>query len=363
MKKRRLGIYCVISALVILFIIIRNLFGWQLGAMLHGEEMVYDIGELTGMIARQIDSGADSGTYYVSDDITEDDIMNINDYLCSINGVVDKYSVLQSSREGRRIKFFYAISDNYYVYEKYVNGIGIPDGRDSADELYAEVADIIDSIISDEMSDYDKELAIHDYIVKNCVYGYADDRDLSYRAYGALILKKAVCNGYAEAMALLLGCVGIDNEIMTGYADDELHAWNRVLIEDEWYQVDVTWDDPVPDRGTYAGHRYFNVTDDIMDDAHIWDFEEYPACDSMTYNYFEQNGLICTYEEFKQTVIDYASRDITATIEVVLTDYTEEGYSYDFMQDIQGLMYYQRSKDVEEYGPYRFITLYLNQRD
>ena len=75
---------------------------------------------------------------------------------------------------------------------------------------------------------------------------------------------KAVCNGYAEAMALLMTCVGIENQIVTGTADNELHAWNQVCLDGNWYQVDATWDDPLPDRGVFAGHEYFNVTDEIM---------------------------------------------------------------------------------------------------
>ncbi len=364
MKNKYNKIYWQIPVVVVVLIAVYYFFGWDIGAGLHKENTAYDMAELTGMVGEQIDAGKSSGTFYIGEDITEDDLMNINDNVCSINGSVDKYSILERGRNGKKVLLVYTISDNYYVYQKYINGNGIPGDRPQAIKLYDKVCSILDEYITDDMSDYDKELAIHDYIVKNCVYGYTDySKEYAYRAYGALVQNKAVCNGYAEAMALLLGCAGVKNGIMTGYADGDLHAWNRVLIDGKWYQVDATWDDPIPDRGSFVGHMYFNVTDDIMDDSHSWDKEQFEVCDSMDYNYFELNNLICDYDEFKNVVKSAAQKDITATIEVVLTDYSDDKYSYEFMQDIQGLMYFQRSKDVEEYGPYRFITLYLNQRD
>lgn len=356
--------YFVIPVLIIAAIAVYYFYGWNIGAALNKDKTAYDMAELTNMICEQIDVGSKSGIFYLSKDITEENLKVINDYICSINGYVDYYTILINGRNGNKVLFAYTISDNYYVYKKYVDGEEIPADHASAVKLYEKVEAIIDECITDDMSDYEKELALHDYIVKNCVYGYTDySKKLAYRAYGALVQNRAVCNGYAEAMSLLLGCVGIENDIVSGYAGGELHAWNRALIDDKWYQVDVTWDDPVPDRGSYVGHMYFNVTDDIMDDTHSWDRSNDMPCDSMDYNYYKRNNLICNYEEFKNVVKSEAQRDITATIEVVLTDYSEEKYNYDFMWDIEGLMYYQKSQVVDEYGEYKFITLYLNQRD
>lgn len=363
MGEKKRGIRWIVPILVVAVILIYYLYGWDIGAYFHRDSAAYDIAELTDMVDAQINSGKKSGVFYVKG-ITEEDLVDINDYICSMNGVVDQYSILEKSRSGMRILLKYEISDNYYVYEKYANQKEIPDDRPEAVKLFRQVEEILDDIIRPEMNDYEKELAIHDYIVTNCQYGYVDySRDYAFRAYGALVQKKAVCNGYAEAMALLLSCTGVENAIMTGWADGELHAWNRVRLDGKWYQVDATWDDPIPDRGAYAGHMYFNVTDDIMDDSHKWNADDLEPCESMDYNYFQVNDLICDYQEFQDVVRQAASRDITATVEVVLEDYTESGYSYDFMQTIPGLLYFQRSRDVESYGPYHFITLYLNQKD
>ena len=197
--------------------------------------------------------------------------------------------------------------------------------------------------------------------MQNCEYGYTDySKEYAYRAYGVLVQNTAVCNGYAEAMALLLSCVGVENEIMTGTADGELHAWNRVKLDGKWYQVDATWNDPLPDRGSFAGHMYFNVTDDIMDDMHEWDEDLFEACTDMEYNYFEKNNLICDYDTFVNVVNKAASRNITGTIEVVVNDFDEKVYNWEeLFRDSPGVLYY--SYDYEPYGEYDVITIYLNQ--
>lgn len=73
-----------------------------------------------------------------------------------------------------RIQFRYEISDNYYVWQKYVNGTAIPSEHALAYKLYDKVEDVLKQIIKPDMTDYEKELAIHDYIVVHCQYGYVE---------------------------------------------------------------------------------------------------------------------------------------------------------------------------------------------
>ena len=41
----------------------------------------------------------------------------------------------------------------------------------------------------------------------------------------------------------------------------ESHIWNAVEIDNKWYHIDLTWDDPVVDDGKdYLKHDYFLVT-------------------------------------------------------------------------------------------------------
>lgn len=359
MRESGSKLYLIVPVLIIIIIFIAYMFSWDIGAHFHPDQTTDDMAVLTKMITDQIDEGKKSGDFYIKD-INTDELSGINDYICSMNGNVSQYSVLEKSRHGMKVRFFYEISDNYYVYQKYANGAGIPSDRPAAMKLYDKVNEIIPRIIGSDMTDYEKELAIHDYIITNCEYGYEDySNDYAYRAYGALVQGKAVCNGYAEAMALLLNCVGVENDIMTGWANGELHAWNRVRLDGKWYQVDSTWDDPIPDRGSFAGHQFFNVTDDIMDDTHVWTTSDYDACDAMDYNYFKVNNSIGDYQSFKNKMEFFALRDPYGTVEYVLTDYSKDTYDMSQIANVQGISSFTYSP--EPYGPYYIMTINFNK--
>jgi transglutaminase/protease-like cytokinesis protein 3 len=147
------------------------------------------------------------------------------------------------------------------------------------------------------MSDYEKELALHDYLVNNCKYdprvlagNIPDSSDDTYNAYGALINGTAVCQGYADAMYRLLKAVGIENMMVLGTVSDGVqtvdHAWNIVKIGGQCYQLDSTFDDPsYKDGGSHPTHDYFNVTDDFLSRDHTWDKSKYPVCNSSEYTY------------------------------------------------------------------------------
>ncbi|GAB6108906.1 leucine-rich repeat domain-containing protein [Fusibacter bizertensis] len=139
---------------------------------------------------------------------------------------------------------------------------------------------ILKNIIKDNMTDLEKEKAIHDYLVLNTkydidnYYNHTIPKD-SYEEYGVILNGVGVCSGYAKATLLLLTLADIKAEIITGAAKSNgywlPHAWNRVLIDGVWYNLDVTWDDPVPDRGqTTPRTKYFNISDEAFRINHWW---------------------------------------------------------------------------------------------
>lgn len=62
-----------------------------------------------------------------------------------------------------------------------------------------------------------------------------------------------MCEGYAKAMQILCTKAGIKCIPVAGKAYDggavQPHLWNKVMIDGEWTNVDLTWDDPVTDAG------------------------------------------------------------------------------------------------------------------
>lgn len=135
--------------------------------------------------------------------------------------------------------------------------------------------------------------------------------DDSYSAYGVFFKGTAVCQGYAQAAHLLLWLAGIESRIVVGTADGADHAWNKVKIGGEYYNLDVTWDDPVPDEPGRVRYSYFNITDEELARDHEWDRSKWPAATAKAYDYFEYNGLaVHSREALKERIASaIASRD------------------------------------------------------
>ena len=156
----------------------------------------------------------------------------------------------------------------------------------------SKVTQIIGAVIKPGMTDFAKELAIHDYLVNSASY----DKETalpndSFTAYGALVKKVAVCEGYAEAMYRLLNEAGVNTLIIDGTSGNVPHAWNLVNIGGLFYHLDSTFDDPISSRGNILSYSYFNLTDAQISKNHNWDSVNYPKCTSNAANYFVVNKL------------------------------------------------------------------------
>lgn len=144
----------------------------------------------------------------------------------------------------------------------------------------AKANSIIKKVIKSGMTKKEKLQAIHDYLVRYCVYDeYAPGKgyDDSYTAYGCLVRRQAVCQGYAAAFNLLATKAGICSITVAGEAGGGSHAWNYVKVGSTYRYIDATWDDPVPDRGSKAGvpHKYFYVTQSELAKNHKWNRVEH----------------------------------------------------------------------------------------
>lgn len=139
---------------------------------------------------------------------------------------------------------------------------------------------IVSSITQVGMDDHEKVKAIHDYVVKHVSY---DTSYKAYTAYEALVNRSAVCQGYALLTYQLLKEAGIENHFVVGTGDGQPHAWNLVKIENKWYHLDTTFDDPLPDEQGRVTYSYFNLSDEQIARNHEWNRGEYPQA---TTNYY-----------------------------------------------------------------------------
>ena len=114
------------------------------------------------------------------------------------------------------------------------------------------VREIVAAVIRDGMTDYQKALALHNYLTNHAVY---DHSQTYYGADGVLLHGKGVCNSYTDAYALLLDAVGIANWKEYGAN----HIWNVIRLNGKWCHVDVTWDDP--GGSGWENCMYFGLTD------------------------------------------------------------------------------------------------------
>lgn len=112
--------------------------------------------------------------------------------------------------------------------------------------------------ITDEMTNLEKALYVHDYIVSNA--SYADKGLQSYSAGGVLGDHLGVCESYSKAMILVLDRMGIEAVRVTSASMN--HAWIQVRLEDGmWYHIDPTWNDTRSGVTGQITHQFFVKTD------------------------------------------------------------------------------------------------------
>ena len=142
--------------------------------------------------------------------------------------------------------------------------------------------------IDKDMTEAEKALAIHDYLIVNCAY---DTSLKNYDAYDCLVSKKAVCQGYSLAYKYLLNQVGVTCEMIS--SESMNHAWNYVKIGSKWYHVDVTMDDPLFANGKRdffgnVSHEFFLLSDNAIKKASTphkgWELNGLPKANSTKYN-------------------------------------------------------------------------------
>ena len=163
----------------------------------------------------------------------------------------------------------------------------------------AEVDRVVDELRKqlnlDEKSDYEKIYAVYDWLCTNVRYDYTnlenENYKLKYSAYAALVNKTAVCQGYATAFYRIMLDLGVDTRVITGIGNGGRHAWNIVRLEDQYYNLDATWDEG---RASYSWFLLSNASfADHTRDVEFSTAEFNAAYPMATVDYSEPKPPIC----------------------------------------------------------------------
>ena len=147
-------------------------------------------------------------------------------------------------------------------------------------------SDILKSIIKDGDSDYQKELAVYEWMYQNIGQGASTVVTLpagsDFTPQGVLISKQAVCVGYATTFRMFMQMLGLECHIV----HNDYHSWDLVKLDDDcWYHVDIYTD--VSSRTEFQN---FNMTDATAHSGHDWDSAALPAANGVRYTYAVQNN-------------------------------------------------------------------------
>lgn len=146
------------------------------------------------------------------------------------------------------------------VYSAFQNGTA----RSTATQSVKNQVDTWKNTVNSLSSEAEKVKKIHDLIVEKVDYNYDiynsssfnEDTAYTQSVYSVFCMDKTVCAGYAQAFEMMCNGVGVDCIAVT--SDD--HEWNKVRINDSWYNVDCTW----ADQST-INYEYFERSDAVYD--------------------------------------------------------------------------------------------------
>lgn len=163
---------------------------------------------------------------------------------------------------------------NYGSYIDYEVTVDYTLTKNQTDRIQKKVKQIVQKIPK-KWSDDKKVRYVNDYIVRHTAYKLKS-KESPYTPYSILFNREGVCEGYALTTYLLLKSADIEVRYIAGHAGGGLHAWNMVKLKGQWYHLDTTWNDPLPDRPNEVQEDYLLVSDRTLSKDHTWDKKKYP---------------------------------------------------------------------------------------
>lgn len=272
--------------------------------LINEHEITLDVGDTFKLEFKRTNGEAVHGVeWFVKTRIPYDELFtaesyNLQDGACSITS-----DGLVTAKKAGTTEYWAKYGDALYRCVVVVNQAG-------ETALSKKVVEIADKFR--HLSDVDKVMAVHDYLIDHIEYSNPHIRSF---AYGALIEGKAVCQGYAQSLAMILNNLNVECHTivaMTKGSNPVLHEWVRVKLDGEWYYIDLTWDDtPWAEDKNY---KYFLINTDMISRDHEtgYSLAGGPEVDGSKYLYYayKKQGI---FAETKDDIDKIIRDQINAT--------------------------------------------------
>lgn len=279
--------------------------------------------EMTTKPAPVVDTSVDSSTRYAYNTLSDDEKALYDAILGAASNMSTRIFGAQNLSSAQWTKVFglvynqepqlFWLNSKSVVGRLYYNEID----PDKIASMQKEIDATVDSLVKEantKSTTFEKLLVFHDYLVLNSTFEKSEEagnyNQTIYNAFSGGTSKQGniQCAGYAKSMQYLCDKVGIDCMVITGTNEKGTsHAWNKVKVEGEWYNIDATWDDPILSTPitNYLRYSYFLVPDEwINEKSHFnintvtlksgekVEYYETPKATATAQNYFIKNGYV-----------------------------------------------------------------------
>ncbi len=221
-----------------------------------------------------LNSGVEEFSFYCPDEYSSciddvDSLANNQKVLSTINNFVHPFNS------------FRHLETSYDDYGKVTLKIEHIYSNSDIKLIEAKVKEVESEIWNNSMSNEDKIKEAHNYIINNSKYDKdrSDNNIVRYKsdtAYGTLLEGYSLCGGYTDAMELFLEDMGVKSYKISS----ENHVWNAVNLDNAWYHLDLTWDDPITTDGSdILEYNFFLITtselNELENEQHNYDKNVY----------------------------------------------------------------------------------------
>ena len=157
------------------------------------------------------------------------------------------------------------------------------------------------------LTEYGRIIQCHDLLCRLASYDDSEYNEAMKTATGArpkahdlvgfMENSKIVCDGYANTYSWMLMELGVDSYIVLGRADGGGHAWNKVCMGGNWYNVDACWDDT-----GRSLRRYYLKSDEWMTEREHSFTDVFSTKTYQSSENYEQRGSVAS-QSLEETII------------------------------------------------------------